>query len=199
MAKAELNNDLIAIVAGDITVFNFDGNTREYLSSSVEYLHVGVGIPANSCIEAPSNIKNGFTICRTADGRAWEYIVDHRGETVYSTATGEKAAITMPGDYPEDTTTLAPATPYDKWNGREWETDTKAQHAADVAEAEQQKNALLAEATAIIAPLADAQAGGYIDDADVPRLAEWQRYRYKLTKVDTSTAPAITLPPKPEV
>ena len=65
--------------------------------------------------------------------------------------------------------------------------------------AEFQKAALLAEATAIIAPLADAQAGGYIDDVDVPRLAEWQRYRYKLTKVDTSTAPDITLPPKPEV
>ncbi|SUQ07562.1 Caudovirales tail fibre assembly protein [Yokenella regensburgei] len=78
-------------------------------------------------------------------------------------------------------------------------TDTELQHAADVMAAEQMKTALLAEATTIIAPLADAQAGGYIDDADVPRLGEWQRYRYKLTKVDTSTAPVITLPPKPEV
>lgn len=68
-----------------------------------------------------------------------------------------------------------------------------------IAVAEHQKAALLAEASVIIAPMADAQAGGYIDDADVPRLAEWQRYRYKLTKVDTSTAPDITLPPKPEV
>lgn len=100
--------------------------------------------------------------------------------------------------YPADTTTLAPVTPYDKWDGRQWVTDS-AQHAADVAKAEQQKTALLVEATAIIAPLADAQAGDYIDDADVPRLAEWQRYRYKLTKVDTSTAPDITLPPKPEL
>ncbi|HDW2005050.1 TPA: tail fiber assembly protein [Enterobacter ludwigii] len=199
MAKAELDKNLIAIVAGDITVFNYDGETREYLSSSVEFLPVGVGIPANSCLDAPGTINEGFTVCRTADGKAWEDIADHRGETVYSTTTGEKVTITLPGDYPKDTTTQAPATLYDKWNGSEWETDTKAQHAADVAEAEQQKNALLAEATAIIAPLADAQAGGYIDDADVPRLAEWQRYRYKLTKVDTSTAPAITLPPKPEV
>ena len=31
-------------------------------------------------------------------------------------------------------------------------------------------------------PLADAQAGKYFDDVDVPRMAEWQRYRYKLTK-----------------
>ena len=78
-------------------------------------------------------------------------------------------------------------------------TDLKALHASDVMAAEQTKTALLSEATAIISPLADAQAGGYIDDADVSRLDEWQRYRYKLTKVDTSTAPDITLPPKPGV
>ncbi|ECB1461905.1 tail fiber assembly protein, partial [Salmonella enterica subsp. enterica serovar Poona] len=38
MAKAELNQDMIATVAGEITVYNYDGETREYLSSSVEYL-----------------------------------------------------------------------------------------------------------------------------------------------------------------
>jgi hypothetical protein len=31
MAKAKLNSELIATVAGDITVFNYDGETREYL------------------------------------------------------------------------------------------------------------------------------------------------------------------------
>jgi hypothetical protein len=53
MVKAELNQDMIATVAGEIPVYNYDGETREYLSSSVEYLAVGVGIPANSCIDAP--------------------------------------------------------------------------------------------------------------------------------------------------
>ncbi|HCH0659898.1 TPA: tail fiber assembly protein [Enterobacter asburiae] len=199
MAKAKLNQNMIAMVAGEITVYNYDGETREYLSSSVECLAVGVGLPANSCIDAPGKIKDGFTVCRTVDGKGWEYIVDHRGETVYSTTTGEKVIITMPGEYPKNTTTQAPSTPYDKWNGSQWVTDTTARHTADVMAAEQMKAVLLAEATAIIAPLADAQAGGYIDDADMPRLAEWQRYRYKLTKVDTSTAPEINLPPKPEV
>ena len=145
MPKAKLNNEFIATEAGDITVFNYDGETREYLSSSVEFLPVGVGIPANSCLDAPGTIKEGFTVCRTADGKAWEDIADHRGETVYSTTTGEKVTITLPGDYPKDTTTQTPATPYDKWNGSEWETDTKAQHAAEIAEAERQKNALLAK------------------------------------------------------
>ncbi|EJK5917512.1 tail fiber assembly protein [Escherichia coli] len=199
MSKAELNQELIATVAGSVTVFNYDGGTREYLSSSIEFLPVGVGIPANSCIDVPGKIKKGFAICRATGGNVWEYVADHRGETVYSTKTGEQIAITVPGEYPEDTTTLAPVTPYDKWDGSQWVTDSEAQHAADVAEAEQQKTALLAEATVFIAPLADAAAGGYIDDADKPKLAAWQRYRYELTKVDTSTAPGITFPPKPEV
>ncbi|AXZ73696.1 tail fiber assembly protein [Escherichia coli] len=199
MAQAKLNSKFIATVAGDIIVYNYNGETREYQSSSVEYLAVGVGIPALSCIDAPGEQKDGFAICRTSDFSAWEYVPDHRGETIYSTKTGEAFVVSLPGNYPKETTTLAPATPYDTWNGSEWITDTKEKHAADVVKAEQQKTALLAEASAIIAPLADAQAGGYIDDADVSRLAEWQRYRYKLTKVDTSTAPDITLPPKPEV
>ncbi|HHA2300755.1 TPA: tail fiber assembly protein [Enterobacter asburiae] len=199
MAKAKLNNELIATVTGDITVFNYDGETREYISSSVEYLAEGVGIPALSCIDAPGEIKEGFTICRTFGLNGWEYIADHRGKTVYSTKSGEKVTISLPGDYPKDTTTQAPGTPYDKWNGSEWITDAKAKHSADVAKAEQQKTALLAEASAIIAPLVDAQAGGYIDDKDILRLTEWQRYRYKLTKVDTDTAPNLNLPPKPEV
>lgn len=117
MSEAKLNSNFIAIVAGDITVFNYDGETREYLSSSVEYLAVGVGIPANSCTDAPGESKEDFTICRSADFTAWEYVADHRGETVYSTETGEAVIISAPGDYPNDTTTLAPPTPYDTWNG----------------------------------------------------------------------------------
>ncbi|SAB59117.1 tail assembly protein [Enterobacter roggenkampii] len=199
MTQAELNSELIATEAGNITVYNYDNETREYLSSTVEYLAVGVGVPANSCVDAPGESKVGFAICRTTDLSRWEYIVDHRGNTVYSTETGEALIVSVIGNYPEDTTTLPPTTSYDFWDGSKWVTDTKAQHVADVTIAEQKKTALLAEATTIIAPLVDAQAGGYIDDADVPRLAEWQRFRYKLTKVDTSNAPIINWPARPEV
>ncbi|EPV0752270.1 tail fiber assembly protein [Citrobacter sp. Cb028] len=47
-----------------------------------------------------------------------------------------------------------------------------------------QKQTLISEATAIIEPLKDALEGGYIDDADKPRLTTWQKYRYEVTKVD---------------
>ncbi|MDM2778038.1 tail fiber assembly protein [Citrobacter sp. Cpo142] len=53
-----------------------------------------------------------------------------------------------------------------------------------VAEAAVKKSLLIAEASNVIAPLKDASDGGYIDDADKPRLAAWQKYRYALTKVD---------------
>lgn len=43
MDNAVLNGELIATKAGNITVYNYDGETREYISASTEYLAVGVG------------------------------------------------------------------------------------------------------------------------------------------------------------
>lgn len=198
MGKAKLNSEFIATVAGDITVFNFNGETREYLSSSVEYLPVGVGIPANSCTDAPGESKEDFALCRTADFTAWEYVVDHRGETVYGTKTGEAVIISAPGDYPEGTTKLAPATPYDTWNGSEWVTDTEAQHAADVEVAEKQKAALMAEAQATISLWQTELQLGIISEEDKARLIAWMKYIKAVQAVDTSKAPDISWPEKPE-
>lgn len=198
MVKAKMNGEQIATVAGDVSVFNYDGETREFLSSSVEYLPEGVGIPANSCMDAPCEGIEGFAICRTADFTAWEYVADHRGETVYSTETGEPVIVSLPGDYPEGTTTLAPSTPYDAWNGNEWVTDTKAQHAADVEAAEQQKAALLAEAQTTISLWQTELQLGIISDEDKASLIAWMNYIKVVQAVDTSKAPKITWPVKPE-
>ena len=198
MAKAVLNSKGVATKAGDITVFNYDGETREYLSTSVEYLAVGVGLPANSCTGEPGESKEDFAICRTADFTAWEYVADHRGETVYSTETGEAVIISALGDYPEGTTTLAPSTPYDTWNGSEWVTDTEAQRAANVEAAEQQKAALLAEAQTTISLWQTELQLGIISDEDKASLIAWMKYIKAVQAVDTSKAPDITWPDKPE-
>ncbi|MEH3260115.1 tail fiber assembly protein [Enterobacter roggenkampii] len=198
MAKAKLNSEFITTEAGDITVFNYDGGTREYLSSSVEYLPVGVGIPANSCTDAPGESKEDFTICRSADFTAWEYVADHRGETVYSTETGESEIVSLPGDYPEGTTTLAPVTPYDKWNGSKWVTDTEAQHTADVEAAVQQKAVLIAEAQETISFWQTELQLDIISDEDKASLIAWMKYIKAVQAVDTSKAPDITWPDKPE-
>lgn len=198
MAKAKLNSEFIATVAGDVTVFNYDGETHEYLSSSVEYLAVGVGLPANSCTDAPGEAKAGSAICRTADFTAWEYVADHRGETVYNTETGEAVIVSLPGDYPEGTTTLTPSTPYDKWNGREWVTDTEAQHAEKMEAAEQQKKALLAGGQETIGFWQTELQLGIISDEDKASLIAWMKYIKAVQAVDTSKAPDITWPDKPE-
>ncbi|SQM42350.1 putative tail fiber assembly [Escherichia coli] len=38
MDYAVLNNEFIATQAGNITVYNYDGETREYIFTSTEYL-----------------------------------------------------------------------------------------------------------------------------------------------------------------
>ncbi|ENM6001638.1 MULTISPECIES: tail fiber assembly protein [Morganellaceae] len=62
----------------------------------------------------------------------------------------------------------------------------------------QQQRFLLAHANEVIAPLKDAQDGGYIEHEDIARLISWQKYRYKLTKVDFSNYPNIQWPEKPQ-
>ncbi|MBW0073111.1 tail fiber assembly protein, partial [Escherichia coli] len=150
MDNAVLNSELIATKAGNITVYNYDCETREYISTSTEYLAVGVGIPACSCLEALGIYKAGYAICRSVDLNSWEYVPDHRGEIVYNTETGDAKEITAPGDYPENTTTIAPLTPYDKWDGEKWVTDTEAQHCAAVDAAEAQRQSLIDTAMASI-------------------------------------------------
>ncbi|EHA0400808.1 tail fiber assembly protein [Salmonella enterica] len=198
MAKATLNKNGIATKAGDMTVYNFDGETREYLASSVEFLAVGVGIPANACITPPGEGEAGFAILRTAGLDGWELVPDHRGETVYDKETGQPVEIITPGDYADDVTTIAPATPYDRWNGSEWVTDEDAQKNGQIMEAEQKKSALLAEAQSTISLWQTELQLGIISDDDKASLISWMKYIQALNAVDTSTAPDIEWPVKPE-
>ncbi|EFC9694743.1 tail fiber assembly protein [Escherichia coli] len=200
MNNAELNSELIATAAGNITVYNYDCETREYISTSTEYLAVGVGIPACSCLDAPGTHKAGYAICRSVDLNSWEYVPDHRGEVVYSTETGDTKEITVPGDYPENTTTIAPLTPYDKWDGEKWVTDTEAQHSAAVEAAEAQRQSLIDAAMASISLIQlKLQAGRKLTQAETTRLNAVLDYLDALEMVDTSSAPDIEWPTPPEV
>ncbi|EFC5271502.1 tail fiber assembly protein, partial [Escherichia coli] len=192
MDKAILNSELIATKSGDITVYNYDSETQEYISASTEYLAIGVGIPAYSCLDAPGTYKVGYAICRSANFNSWEYVPDHRGEIVYSTKTGESKEITAPGDYPENTTTIAPLTPYDKWDGEKWVTDTEAQHSAAVDTAEAQRQPLIDAAMASISLIQlKLQAGRKLMQAETTRLNAVLDYIDAVTATDTSTAPDI--------
>lgn len=66
-----------------------------------------------------------------------------------------------------------------------------------IAEAEQQKQSLLAEANNAIAPLQDAVDLDMATDEEIAQSMEWKKYRVLLNRVDTSTAPDIEWPEKP--
>lgn len=196
MQSALIENGL-AVVAGDIIVFNYDSQTRAYLSQLTEYLPVGISIPANSCTDKPLAAKSGYVVCRRSTLTGWEYQADHRGETVWNIKTGESLQITAPGDYPANTTVYEPATPYDKWNGERWVTDEAAQQAAEIATANDTKVALINNATEQIAPLQDAVDLDMATDDEKARFNAWRKYRVLLSRVDISTVPSITWPKSP--
>lgn len=199
MAKATLNKNGIATKAGDITVYNYASSTGEYLSVSVEYLPVGVGIPADSCTDAPPVKKSSFTVCRNLGRSIWEYVEDHRGEIVYETVTGKPIVISVPGAYADSITRIAPSTPYDTWNGSEWVTDEKMQKNAQVKAAEQKKSALLAGAQSTISLWQTELQLGLISDKDKVKLILWMHYIRDLQAIKTSEAPDVFWPEEPEL
>ncbi|EOT3907635.1 tail fiber assembly protein [Escherichia coli] len=197
--EISLDENGFATEDGYITVYNYDGVTREYIGLAVEYLPVGVGVPGNSCVDAPISKKDGFAVCRTADLTGWEYVADHRGEIVYNTETGESKEITAPGDYPENTTTIAPLTPYDEWDGEKWVTDTVAQRSAAVDAAEAQRQSLIDAAMASISLIQlKLQAGRNLTQAETARLNAALDYIDAVEATDTSTAPDVIWPELPE-
>ncbi|EPP2699204.1 tail fiber assembly protein [Escherichia coli] len=197
--EISLDENGFATEDGYITVYNYDGVTREYIGLAVEYLPFGVGVPANSCVDAPGSKRDGFAIRRDADSTGWEYVADHRGETVYSTKTGGKVTISDIGDYPENTTTQAPSTPYDKWDGEKWVTDTEAQHSAAVEAAEAQRQSLIDAAMASISLIQlKLQAGRKLTQAETTRLNAALDYIDAVEATDTSTAPDVIWPELPE-
>ncbi|EHY7591177.1 tail fiber assembly protein [Escherichia coli] len=194
-----LDENGFATEAGFITVYNYNGETREYISTSNEYLAIGVGIPAYSCLDAPGTHKAGYAICRSIDLNSWEYVPDHRGEIVYNTETGDAKEITAPGDYPENTTTIAPLTPYDEWDGEKWVTDTEAQHSAAVEAAEAQRQSLIDTAMASISLIQlKLRAGRNLTQAETARLNAALDYIDAVEATDTSTAPDVIWPELPE-
>ncbi|MFV4846469.1 tail fiber assembly protein [Edwardsiella tarda] len=169
----------------------------EYSGESEEYCAKGQGLPAMAYPDAPPPEKAGFIRVRNVEKNAWEYVQDLRGKNSYRKADGVLFVVDYIGNLRPDFTLQAPATPYDKWNGYSWVTDTTAQHAAAVAEAEAKKTTLLDEANAITADWRTELALGIISEIDKTMLVKWMEYIRDVKAVDTSVAPDINWPSKP--
>ncbi|CTX33666.1 tail fiber assembly protein from lambdoid prophage [Escherichia coli] len=132
-------------------------------------------------------------------GKGWSHEEDHRNETVYSTENGAAVTVDYIGAIKNGYVTLSPLTPYDKWDGEKWVTDTEAQHGAAVEAAEAQRQSLIDAAMASISLIQlKLQAGRKLTQAETTRLNAVLDYIDAVTATDTSTAPDVIWPELPE-
>ncbi|WP_368888976.1 tail fiber assembly protein [Morganella morganii] len=197
--KAEIGENGLATKAGWIKVYIADPNTREYIHASMENIYFDVSVSAGAYIDAPElPTKAGFAVVRSEDGSKWEIVTDNRGKTAYNTETKQPIEIDFIGELTASLTLLEPKTEFDKWDGKKWVTDTEAQKAALVSQAEQEKAQRLDEANSTITYLQDAIEVGLDDDDYDAKLKAWKTYRVYLNRVDTTLAPDIDWPQKPQ-
>ncbi|TDB56173.1 tail fiber assembly protein [Photorhabdus luminescens] len=198
MNKAVLDKNNIAINSGNIIVFNYDAITLEYLNSTEEYLPVGIGLPANSCTDAPPEIKEGYVACRSSDLTHWLIVPDYRGKTAYDKQTRLPQKITEIGELPETLTFKKPDTNYDKWNGEEWVVDKDLLKSSQINDAKQKQVEMLRHASDTLSLLQDSVDLEIATDSEKAALLEWKKYRVLLARVDILQTPDIEWPEMPK-
>ncbi|EMU9119416.1 tail fiber assembly protein [Providencia stuartii] len=183
---------------GWVKTYYINEATREYIGATMEYVTIGGGLPAGAYLDAPElPEKPDVAIIRSADEQSWLHVADHRGKTAYNTETRQPVEVDFIGDLPETLTLLEPKTEFDAWNGKKWVTDTEAQKAALIAQAEQEKSQRLDEANNMLTYLQDSIDTGLATDEEAAALQAWKKYRVLLNRIDTSLAPNIEWPEKP--
>ena len=86
---------------------------------SPEEAENGVYLMPASCVDVtPPKEKDGFVAKWTSE--EWQYIENHIGKTVYSTATKDSMEISELGVIPEGYTLIKPETELEEWNGKAW-------------------------------------------------------------------------------
>ncbi|WP_461209912.1 hypothetical protein [Desulfocurvus sp. DL9XJH121] len=161
-------------------IYNYDPDSGEYLGESAARLDPKESVaqgqdvyltPANATTEAPPEAVAGYARCYVSG--AWVQVEDHRGETYYSTATGEAVTIEDLGPLPGEITDTAPGEQqiWDAAAGA-WVDDQAAMDAAVLGAIDAQLAALdLAAVRPLRAVLAAEQAGTTPNAEDVAMLA----------------------------
>lgn len=195
--KPVFDENGLATEAGNIRCFYYCPVTGEYTGCSDEYINVGVSMPGNSTDIDPGDEVAGEVAIFTDNG--WQRQENHRGETAWSTADGSTITVDYIGSVHDGYTSIAPSTPYDVWDGIKWVTDTDAQQADAIAEAELQRQQLISAAMQSISVIQlKLQAGRALSDAEKNKLNATLDYIDAVTATDTATAPDINWPVSPE-
>ncbi|OCQ54639.1 Caudovirales tail fiber assembly protein [Photorhabdus australis subsp. thailandensis] len=196
---AILGKDRLATQAGWIKVYHSNQMTREFTNADMEYLMLGVSVSAGAYPDAPELPQShDMAVRRSEDKRRWEIVPDYRGKMAYNTQTRQKCEIIELGELPETLTFKQPATDFDTWDGEKWVTDTKAQKASQIEQAEQQRSALSQNANETVALLQDTVDLDMATEAEKAALQAWKKYRVMLSRVDISQAPNIKWPDQPK-
>ncbi|HFS5769218.1 tail fiber assembly protein [Providencia hangzhouensis] len=198
ITQGEIGQDGFVSNTGWVKTYYINEVTQEYIGATMEHVTIGGGLPAGAYLDSPElPEKQNIAIVRSADEKSWLHVTDHRGKTAYSTETRQPLEVDFIGDLPDTLTLLEPKTKFDKWNGKKWVTDTEAQKAALIAEADNEKAQRLDEANSTITYLQDSVDVGIATDDEITALTQWKTYRVYLNRIDTSTAPDIEWPLKP--
>lgn len=177
-----------ATIAGNVRVFYYDGHTKEYRGWSDEFIHVGVSIPGNSTMIAPGEPVAGQVWIFY--GSQWLASEDHRGKTVYSTADRSAVRVNYIGALKAGFVSASPSTAFDVWNGKKWVTDTAAQQAAAVADAERYRVGLVNAALESIAVIQlKLQAGRALTDDEQSQLDRTLDYIDAVNAMKTDILP----------
>lgn len=200
LPMAEFDEEGLSTKAGWAKVYRANGVTGEYIGhADMDNVPYRAGLAADAYIDAPEiPSAPNLAVIRSSDGKSWLHVPDYRGCIVYDKETKQQAEISGIGELPDNLTLLEPKTPFDKWKGKKWVTDKAEQHASEVAVAEGQKQSLLAEAEHEIALLERKIRLGMATDEDKAKLNEWEIFSVKVADTDTSTAPNIDWPQKPQ-
>ncbi|WP_350307531.1 tail fiber assembly protein [Photorhabdus viridis] len=196
---AVLGKDGLAIQAGWIKVYHSNQITREFTSSDIEYVMLGVSLSAGAYPDAPElPDSDDEAVCRSVDSKCWEILPDYRGKIAYDTKTRAQTEITEIGELPDTLTFKQPNTHFDKWTGKEWVTDEAVLKASQIDQAEQQRITLHQHANETVMLLQYAVDTELVSEEEKALLFGWKKYLVLLSRVDTSLAPDVTWPEMPK-
>lgn len=98
---------------------------------------------------------------------------------------------------PDDVVSVAPEGHFVKWDGKKWVHDADAEKIAQITQATQQKESLLALAASKIAPLQDAVDLDIATEAEAALLLAWKKYRVLLNRINPNDTSDIKWPEQP--
>ncbi|HCR3976062.1 TPA: tail fiber assembly protein, partial [Citrobacter freundii] len=122
------------------------------------------------------------------NGLSWDVVPDFRGMTAYIKESGEVVTVSDIGELAETLTLIKPLTPFDKWDGMQWVTDTEAQYAEAITQAENERQRLLKHADAVMLDWRTELMLGEISDDDRAKLSAWMTYKRSIKTVSCNDA-----------